>query len=283
LDRSTKLLDYRAQRHLRTSQEIEMSLLPFMKNFIGAGGQAAAQGLTATLVKLSPETATAAELKTMEDDLDNAGRLIGRLRTELQTEQHEFDRINGQYTQLMGAAEVLQKQIDDPATNDTKRTSLTASLAGLLDKIEHMAPELEQERHDVEATRTLLADAETAYQKKAKALTTAKGNLDRARHDMQHAAIEEDRSRQRADTAAAVAGLRPQPNGHLNVALNAMQQTAAQARERAAANDLKATALKGATDSGEDPNVKAAIATLNGGTSPKSLSERLAAAREKQG
>ena len=40
-----------------------MSLLSFTKCFIGAGGEQAATALTTAMVKMAPETATAAELR----------------------------------------------------------------------------------------------------------------------------------------------------------------------------------------------------------------------------
>ena len=60
-----------------------MSLLSFTKCFIGAGGEQAATALTTAMVNMDPETATAAELKDMEQDLDAAGQLISRLQREL--------------------------------------------------------------------------------------------------------------------------------------------------------------------------------------------------------
>src|SRR6516165_905537 len=74
-----------------------MSLLSFTKCFIGAGGE---------------QAATAAELKKKEQDLDAAGQLISQLQRELTDERHAYDAINARYTQMMGAAESLQQQID---------------------------------------------------------------------------------------------------------------------------------------------------------------------------
>jgi ribosomal protein S15P/S13E len=87
----------------------------------------------------------------------------------------------------MAAAELLQKRIADPGTPDVQKQSLNASLASLVAKIEHMAPELDREKKDVESTRALLSEAEAVYQQKAEALTNAKKNLESARHDLQHA------------------------------------------------------------------------------------------------
>src|SRR5260370_2554315 len=88
-----------------------MSLLSFTKCFIGAGGEQAATALTTAMVKMAPETATAAELKNMEQDLDAAGQLISRLQRELSDERHAYDAITARYTQMMGPAENLKHQI----------------------------------------------------------------------------------------------------------------------------------------------------------------------------
>jgi septal ring factor EnvC (AmiA/AmiB activator) len=256
-----------------------MSLLPFLRNFIGAEGGNAAAGVVKALVQLDPDSATVADLRTMEQDLDNAGRMIAKLRTDLTHEQTEFDSIGGQYHELMAAAELLQKRIGDPGTPDLQKQSLNASLATLVAKIEHMAPELDRDKRDVESTRTLLAEAEAVYQQKAEALTNARKNLDSARHDLQHARIEEQRSVERARQAATVAGLRSSPTSGLTVALNVMQQSAQEARQRAEAMNMKAEALTHLKEATADQNVAAALAEVRGTVPTKSLSERLSALR----
>jgi hypothetical protein len=50
-----------------------MSLLSFTRCFIGAGGEQAVTALTTAMVKMASETATAAELKNMEQDLEQPG------------------------------------------------------------------------------------------------------------------------------------------------------------------------------------------------------------------
>src|SRR5215472_755396 len=74
-----------------------MSLLPFLRNFIGVEGDNAAAGVVKALVQLDPDSATIADLRTMEQDLDNAGRMIAKLRADLAHEQAEFDSIGDQY------------------------------------------------------------------------------------------------------------------------------------------------------------------------------------------
>ena len=239
-----------------------MSLLSFTRCFIGAGGEQAATALTTAMVKMAPETATAAELKNMEQDLDAAGQLISRLQRELADERRAYDAINARYTQMMGAAENLQHQID---TAGFLKEPLQASLATLVAQIEEIVPELDQDKKDIDATQALLRDAEAAYQAKATALTGAKAKLNRARNDMVHATLEEQRAASRAETARAVAGLSSSSGASgINVALDAMTRTAQTTRDRAAALDMKAKALSGAKTAEEDPNIAAAMAAAAG-------------------
>ena len=260
-----------------------MSLLSFTKCFIGAGGEQAASALTTAMVKMAPETATAAELKNMEQDLDAAGQLISRLQRELTDERHAYDAINARYTQMMGAAENLQHQIDAASF---LKDPLQASLATLVAQIEEMVPELDQDKKDIDSTQALLTDAEAAYQAKATALTGAKAKLTRARQEMERASIEEQRAAARAETARAVAGLSSgsgsMSGSGINIALDAMTHTAQQTKNRAAALDMKAKALSGAKTAEEDPNIAAAMAAAAGMSATSTVADRLAALRQRK-
>jgi chromosome segregation ATPase len=257
-----------------------VSLLSFTKCFIGAGGEQAATALTTAMVKMAPETATAAELKNMEQDLDAAGQLISRLQRELTDERRAYDAINARYTQMMGAAENLQHQID--AAGFLKEP-LQASLATLVAQIEEMVPELDQDKKDIDSTQALLTEAEAAYQAKATALTGAKAKLTRARNDMAYATLEAQRAASRAEAARAVAGLSSGSGvSGINVALDAMTRTAQTTRDRAAALDMKAKALTGAKTAEEDPNIAAAMAAAAGTVANATVADRLAALRQRK-
>lgn len=237
-----------------------MSFLPFARNFMGAKGQQIAQTVTQALVQLDPESAIAADLASMEQDLDRAGKLIAELRADLGKEQKEFDGVKKQYDELMSAAEVLNGRVAADAGN----APLKASLDNLLSRIERLQPELDRDRHDIEHTQALLREAEGAYQEKATSLTQAKGNLEHVKHDMQHAKIEEDRAMQRAEQARQVAGLSSGAGSNLTTALNAMQGAADASKQRAAASDMKSEALNTAKDAATDPNVEAALKEVRG-------------------
>src|SRR6516162_2591661 len=260
-----------------------MSLLSFTKCFIGAGGEQAAAALTTAMVKMSPEGATAAELKKMEQDLDAAGQLISQLQRELTDERHAYDSINARYTQMMGAAENLQHQIDAASF---LKDPLQASLATLVAQIEEMVPELDQDKKDIDSTQALLTEAEVAYQAKATALREAKAKLTRAKNDMAHAAVEEQRAAWRAETARVVAGLSSGSGSGsgsgINIAVDAMTQTAQATRDRAATLDMKAKALSGAKVAEEDPNIAAAMAAAAGTVANATVADRLTALQQRK-
>jgi len=260
-----------------------MSLLSFTKSFIGVGGEQAAAALTTAMVEMAPETATAAELENMEQDLDAAGQLISRLQRELSEERRAYDAINARYTQMMGAAENLQRQIEGASF---LKDPLQASLATLVAQIEEIVPELDQDKKDVDATQALLTEAEAAYQAKATALSDAKAKLARARDDTAHAMREEERAAARAEAARAVAGLSSGNDygsgSGINAALDAMTRTAQATRDRAAVLDMKAKALSGANTAEEDPNIAAAMATAAGTVANATVADRLAALRQRK-
>ena len=217
----------------------------------------------------------------MEQDLDAAGQLISQLQRELTDERHAYDTINARYTQMMGAAENLQHQIDAASF---LKDPLQASLATLVAQIEEMVPELDQDKKDIDSTQALLTEAEVAYQAKATALREAKAKLTRAKNDMAHAAVEEQRAAWRAETARAVAGLSSGSGSGsgINVAVDAMMQTAQATRDRAATLDMKAKALSGAKAAEEDPNIAAAMAAAAGTVANATVADRLTALQQRK-
>ena len=256
-----------------------MMTFAFARNFLGVKGDHAVNKAIEAMVRWDPEAASMADLKTMEQDLDKAGRALARLRSELDGERAAHDKLEAHHSQQMHAAEIINKQIEE--ASDFLRPPLQKSLETLLADLEQQAPELKQAKDDLEQTKTLTSEAQAVYDEKAAAITQAKASLDRARHELQRANLQEERSRRRADEAAEIAGLHPKStNSGLTVALDSMHRSADEARQRAEADNMKATALKPKTDV-EDENIAKAMAEAAGQATPaKSLSERLAALRQ---
>ncbi|CAK0751869.1 PspA/IM30 family protein [Azospirillaceae bacterium] len=251
-------------------------MFSFIKSFVGVKGQQLGQDIVNAIVEIDPESATQAQLDEMEKDLDKAGAVIQKLRADYEREVREADAATRRYNEMLAAAELLQAKIDAPATAD--RAGLEASLAKLIGQLEQFAPEVEQEKKDVDEVKALLDDAQSAYRAKAEALTAAKGNLERAKRDMQRAVMEQERADEKAKRAAEVAGLRQGPSSKLNVAVDAMQRRADEARAKTDAAKLKAETLTTlSAPNGDDPHIAEAMRQVKGGAAQTgSLSDRLA-------
>jgi len=159
---------------------------------------------------------------------------------------------------------------------------LQGSLATLVAQIEEIVPELDQDKKDIDSTQALLTEAEAAYQAKATALTEAKAKVTRAKNDMAHATLEEQRAASRAETARALAGLSSGGGSGINDALDTMTRTAQATRHRAAVLDMKAKALSGAQTAEEDPNIAAAMAAAAGAAANATVADRLAALQHRK-
>ena len=249
-------------------------MFSFMKSFVGAKGQQIGNDIVQAIVEMDPETATQAQLEQMEQDLDKAGAVIQKLSAELEREIREYNVAKTRYDQLMGAAEVLQRKLENECSD---RAGLEASLTKLVGQLEALAPEVTQEEKDVNDVRALLDTAKDAYKEKAEALTTAKANLERTKREMQRAIMQEEREGEKAARAAEVAGLRNNKSNNLNAATQAFQRRADEAKAKAAASAMKTEALTKGAPASSDANIQAALKEAAGAPAPtESLQERLA-------
>lgn len=255
-------------------------MMQFFKTLIGVKGDQLGRQLVDAIVELDTKAATETQLRVMEQDLDKAGQLLSRLRAECDKERREAVEARTHYNRLLAAAEHLNTRL--ASAGDDERLTLESSLNNLLTQLESSRDEAEVEEREAVDAEQLVAEAEAAYREKAKALSEAKATLTKAQRDMERARIQEEREQERSERAAQVAGLRAGGASKLNVAVDAMQRRAEQARMNAEAARLKARALtdlssRSGTSMG-DPNIEAALKAVTGGGSTPGLSpsERLA-------
>src|SRR3954452_20269066 len=109
-----------------------------------------------------PEGASEAELRTMEQHLDDLGRQVAVARQSYDREKREADAIEQLSRQRMAAAEQLQGQIaaeGDPG----RRAAIEKSLGTLVSMLEEMTPEIEREKQDAVDAKDFLEMVERAY------------------------------------------------------------------------------------------------------------------------
>jgi chromosome segregation ATPase len=257
-------------------------MLAFIRNMVGVKTDQAVQTAVEALVRWDPESATEAELRTMEQHLDELGLQVAQARAGLQREQKEAEAIMALSQQRMAAAEELQRRVA-AETDPGKRAGLEKSLETLVTMLEQMAPEIDRERRDAEDAKSFLGTLEQAYTQAGEKLKSARSQLDRAQRDMGRAAQQREIAQERAEAARRAAGL-ASTTSSLNVALKTMQDTAARDVAAAEAANAKANLLRPTQPEQDDPNIAAALAAASGAKpGPTTLSERLAALRQRQG
>ena len=85
-------------------------MLQFMRNLIGVKADKAVQAGVEALVRWDPQSASEAEMRSMEQHLDELGQQVARARQSYDKETREADAIQSLSTQRMAAAEHLQSQ-----------------------------------------------------------------------------------------------------------------------------------------------------------------------------
>ncbi len=257
-------------------------MFSFIRNLVGVKTDNAVNSAIEAIVRWDPKSATEAELRTMEQHLDQLGLQVAQARAAYQREKKEADAILALSQQRMAAAEQLNQRLAHEA-NPTNKQALEKSLATLVGMLETMAPDVDREKQDEIDAETFLRSLEETYQQAGQKLRSARADLQRAERDMSRAEQQRQVADQRAEAARQAAGLGNATSG-LSVALKAMQDNAARNLAQAEAANAKAMLLKPTKPEQDDPNIAAAMAAVSGAPAPTAnLGDRLAQLRLKHG
>ena len=257
-------------------------MLTFIRNLAGVKTDKAIQAGVEALVRWDPQSASEAELRTMEQHLDDLGRQVATARQSYDREQKEADAIQALSQQRMAAAEQLQKQIA-AAPDASRKAGLERSLETLVTMLEQMTPEIEREKKDAVDAKEFLVMLEKSYADAGGKLRQGRSELERAQRNMSRAAQQRQVAEQQAEAARRAAGL-ASTTSSMTVALKAMNDAAAKDLSSADAATAKTKLLRSTQPEQDDPNIAAALAAASGkSTAPQSLSDRLGALRARSG
>src|SRR3954452_24913250 len=256
-------------------------MISFIRNLVGVKTDRAVQASVEALVRWDPKAATEAELRTMEQHLDDLGLQVAQARATYDRERGEADAIQRLAQQRMAAAEQLERQLAGEG-DPTRKATLERSLATLVDMLEQMAPEVDRERQDAVDAQEFLEALERTFAEAGEKLKAARAELERAQRDMGRAAQQREMAQRRAEGARQATGLTASTSG-LSVALKAMQESAARDLAAAEAANSKPRLLQPTRPEKDDPNIAAAMAAASGASPrPAGISDRLAGLRQRQ-
>lgn len=254
----------------------------FMRNLVGVKTDQAANAAIEAIVRWDPKSATEAELRVMEQNLDQLGMQVAEARQSYEREAKEARAIMDLSAQRMAAAERLSAQASSES-DPQRKAELERSLATLLNMLEEMAPDLEREKQDEADAGEFLRTLQDTYDQAGQKLRSARSALERAQRDMGRAEQQRAMAEQRAEAARQAAGLSGATSG-LSVALKAMQDAAQRDLAQAEAQNAKAKLLAPTKPEKEDANIARAMAEASGRALPgPGLGDRLAALRSKMG
>jgi chromosome segregation ATPase len=257
-------------------------MITFFRNLAGVKKDQAVTSAVEAIVRWDPQSATEAELRTMEQHLDELGRQVAQARIAYDRERKEADAIQQLSRQRMAAAEQLQQRMAmeaDPA----RKAELERSLSILVGMLEQMTPDIEREEEDAKGAGEFLRSLEETYEQAGQKLKSARSELERAQRDMGRAAQQREAAERRAEAARQAAGLTHATSG-LSVALKAMRENADRDLAQAGSANAKAKLLSPTRPEKDDPHIAAAMNAVTGGGAPQgSLSDRLAALRRRGG
>ena len=147
-------------------------MLAFIRNLVGVKTDQAVNQAVEAIVRWDPQSATEAELRTMEQHLDQLGRQVAEARMAYDREKKEADAIQALSQQRMAAAEQLERRMTAEA-DPTRKAELERSLATLVGMLEQMAPEVEREKQDAADAEEFLRMLEDTYAQAGQKLKSA--------------------------------------------------------------------------------------------------------------
>ncbi len=259
-------------------------LFPFLR-FFGSYSrkkiEASGEGLSQFVARFDSKGVSEAQVAEFEGQFNLLTERTANLRAQSTTERAEATAITERYHVLLSAAEALEKKISE-ASADTK-PGLEKSLSKLLSDVEKMAPQMDREIAEAVEAEQFLKEYEEAAKQMAEKLTSARANLNEAQRDMERAELRKNNAQEKAEQAAVLAGIRTNSDS-MGVALQAMRSQAAKDNQSADALRLKAELLTSTSGHSveSDPNIAAAIASVQGQKTDQTLGERLQALKSRQ-
>lgn len=246
-----------------------MSALDFIaKMGISKLGQLG-DAITTAIVQFDPETASQVEIDNMAEHCRELATRISKAETTEERDHKTMDDLRTSLANTVKAAGLIGAQLEaaQAAGDKVKSATLDASLNKLMDQITTIGGE----EADGSVSGTLFDAIQNHAQSEADLhewqsvhagavaqLTTARSRLEQAARDMAHAGEQERRAKERQAQAERDAGLKA-GMGQTNVALNAMQKAAAEAKERARAATINTDTIKQTTGNSADDIVAAAL------------------------
>ncbi len=252
-------------------------MLGFLKQYLVKKTDDVQSGFIRLIVEFDPESASEAEIGELDEILTKLTSQMVSAKAAWDKEQQEAVAIKNAYSLRVGAAERLQAQMD--AAPAEQKAQIEASLGKLVAELEKMVPEVEREEAEAKEAKEYYDELNTAVKTASERLKTARSRLTEAKRRMDMAKVRVERAAEQEERAKSLAGIRQQAD-KIGTAFDAMSSKAEELERQAQVHQEKAKLLT-PQKSEEDPLIAQALKEAAGAAPEQSLSDRLAALKNK--
>jgi chromosome segregation ATPase len=252
-------------------------MMQFLKQYFVKKADDVQAGFLNLIVTFDPESASEAEIGELDAVLTKLTQQMVAAKGAWDKEQREAEAIRQAYALRVSAAERLQAQLDAAGPEDKVR--FEASLAKLVAELEKMVPEVDREEAEATEAKTYYDELNGAVKTASERLKTARARLTEAKRRMDTAEIRAQRAAEQEDRAKVLSGIKQQADT-LGTAFDAMSKRAEALEAKAQVHQEKAKLLSPPKEE-EDPLIAQAMRDAAGTPPDKTLSERLAALKNK--
>jgi len=253
-------------------------MISFLKNFFVKKAEDVQTGFVQMLVEFDPETASDAEIATLDEALTKLTQQMVSAKHAWEKEDREAKEIQKNYDLRMAAAERLQAKAESASPDE--KPQVEASLASLLSELEKMVPDIDRELKEALEAKGYYDELAQAVKTASERLKTARDRLSDAKRRMDVAKVRMERAEEQEERAKVVAGIKKQADS-LGTAFDAMSKKAAEMEAKTEVHTAKTQLLT--PPKTEDPYIAQALKEAAGEQAKpeQSLSERLAALKKK--
>ncbi len=221
--------------------------LSFLGHFAGEKGNQALDGFISHLAKFDPETASAADIALLEDEVKNAARLKVEAALEIKGLNETIAQLNTDKGQALQALSIRRNEYD--SAPEGEKENIKARAAVISHQVDIIEEQLTHQHESLNQANEWLTQVSQALEEAAQSLGSAKTMLEDAKRQMKMA----ERDRELAENAAARSRQLSNMKGattHIGVALGAMRDAADKDRKEAAVVRETANAIGQASTSG---------------------------------
>lgn len=249
-------------------------MLNFLSKLLGTHVEKGKNTIVETLIKMDPKSASEAEIKVMEENLDKITKELAGANVDMNREKAEYIAAKQLHEQRLQAADKLESMIANSSSNEEK-TRNEEALAKLMDIIEEGYETLQREKTEFEESQAMYNQLDEIVKELANNLKVARSNLNKAERELKSASIEKENAERLQERAKVVAGIKKDTSSN-NIALTKMKEMAA--IERAHAAEIKKNTGIFSNASTQDSVIDSVMESVKKGDSNTSgtLSERLA-------